>query len=73
MPNLWLRTAVASIVLSYLLIGAPQQRDTIRTGVDLEVVPVSVRDPDGKLVYDLKPEEFVVLEDGHRQAVRGDF
>src|SRR5687768_4846547 len=46
-----------------------QQRDTIRERVDLVVVPASVRGSDGKLVYDLQPQDFVVLEDGRPQKI----
>jgi VWFA-related protein len=46
------------------------QRDTIRTGVDLVVVPVSVRDSKGELVYDLEKEDFSVFEDGRLQEIR---
>jgi VWFA-related protein len=45
------------------------QRDTIRTRVDLVVVPTSVRDANGRFVYDLKREDFSILEDGKPQEV----
>jgi|SRR6266850_2143646 len=45
------------------------QRETIRTRVDLVVVPASVRDADGRFVYDLKREDFSILEDGKSQEV----
>src|SRR5688500_1513011 len=45
------------------------QRDTIRTGVDLVVVPVSVKDSDGRFIYDLQQSDFTVLEDGRPQEI----
>ncbi len=33
-------------------------------------VGITVVDPDGRLVTDLEPEDFELLEDGHRQEVR---
>jgi VWFA-related protein len=41
----------------------------VRTRVDLVVVPVTVRDGDGKLVTGLTKEDFTVLEDGQPQTV----
>jgi len=45
------------------------QRNTIRTGVDLVVVPVSVKDGDGRFIYDLQRSDFTVLEDGRPQQI----
>ena len=47
----------------------PAQRATIRADVDLVVVPTSVKDADGHLVYDLKQEDFSIFEDGRRQQI----
>src|SRR5207237_1115782 len=58
--------AISSISLSPLL----GQRDTIRADVDLVVVPTSVKDADGRFVYDLKEEDFSVFEDGLRQQIQ---
>src|SRR5437867_3869083 len=41
----------------------------IRTRVDLVVVPVSVRDSNGKLVAGLKSGDFIVLEDARPQTI----
>src|SRR5262245_24103962 len=67
-----MRTLLLLILLIGLiaLVPAVAQRDTIRTGVDLVVVPVSVRDEAGKFVYDLQQEDFSILEDGRQQQVR---
>ena len=59
---------VASVVLisvSPLL----AQRDTIRTGVDLVVVPVSVRGASGGFVYGLEQKDFSIFEDGRQQQI----
>jgi VWFA-related protein len=45
------------------------QRDTIRTGVDLVVVPVSVKDGVGRFIYDLQQSDFTVFEDGRPQQI----
>jgi VWFA-related protein len=41
----------------------------IRAKVDLVVVPVTVKDEGGKLITNLKKEDFIVLEDGRRQTL----
>src|SRR5262245_26484406 len=41
----------------------------IRTRVELVVVPVNVRDGEGKLVTGLTKEDFVVTEDGQPQTI----
>jgi VWFA-related protein len=46
------------------------QRDTIRSQVDLVVVPTSVRDANGKLVNGLRKEDFTILEDGKQQSIQ---
>lgn len=46
------------------------QRDTIRTGVDLVVVPITVTDSNGGFVYGLKKEDFTIFEDGKLQEIR---
>jgi len=54
---------------------APQQaaaqapKATFRSGLDLVVVNVVVRDKSGKLVRGMKRDDFVVLEDGKPQSV----
>jgi len=52
-----------------LLAGAAGLRSQIRVNSDLVVVPVSVRDSDGDLVFGLTKEDFTVLEDGRPQAI----
>lgn len=48
---------------------APQGRATFRSGRDLVVVNVVVRDKDGKLVRGLKKDDFTVTEDNRPQTV----
>src|ERR1041385_1739339 len=48
---------------------AQDQQYKIRAKVDLVVVPVTVKGDGGKLVTNLKKDDFVVLEDGHRQTI----
>jgi Ca-activated chloride channel family protein len=52
------------------LMPALGQRDTIRSQVDLVVVPTSVRDANGKLVNGLRKEDFTILEDGKQQSIQ---
>lgn len=72
------RTGLVLVPLQVLLIAVTSlaaaatmsaQRDTIRARVDLVVVPASVRDADGKFVYDLKREDFSIMEDGRPQDI----
>ena len=46
-----------------------RRRPTFKSGLDLVVVNVVVRDKDGKLVRGLTRDDFVVLEDGKPQTV----
>src|SRR4029077_9558965 len=67
-------TALARVLLTAgitLLSVAPisAQRETIQTGVDLVVVPASVKDGDGRFVYDLERKDFTIFEDGRRQEI----
>ena len=48
---------------------APTQRPTFVSQVDLVTLDVIVRDKSGQFVPDLKPEDFVILEDGVEQKV----
>src|SRR5262245_16091572 len=63
-----MRTAIALLCLA-LVVPALAQRDTLRTGVDLVVVPVSVKDSDGRFVYGLQRGDFTVIEDGRSQEI----
>jgi VWFA-related protein len=47
----------------------PDTRTTIRTTVQLVVVPVTVKDSKGNLIADLTKEEFRIFEDGVEQQV----
>jgi hypothetical protein len=59
---------IALLQQSSVLVG---QRDTVRVGVELVVVPVSVRDSKGKLIPDLKKEDFRIRQDGRIQESHG--
>jgi VWFA-related protein len=64
---------MASAVMTTLLcsdLGLAQQTGyTFKAEAELVLVNVSVRDRDGNLVRDLKPEDFTILEDGKPQKV----
>jgi Ca-activated chloride channel family protein len=47
-----------------------QQAPVFSTGTDIVNVTVTVRDPQGRLLSDLKREDFVVQEDGRPQTVQ---
>jgi VWFA-related protein len=64
------RVLLMSTIGLFGLVPAAAQRDTIRAGIDLVVVPASVRDGDGKLVYDLQQDDFSILEDGRPQRIQ---
>jgi VWFA-related protein len=49
--------------------GAQQARSRIRTAVEMVVVPVTVKDSQGRLVDDLRRSDFEVLEDGVQQRI----
>jgi VWFA-related protein len=58
------------IFLMLLLVNLPLMgQDTIRTQVDVVVVPVSIRDSKGNPVENLKREDFRVFEDGRPQEI----
>ena len=59
---LWLLTPAAALPQ-----GDPRAR--IRTTVELVVVPVTVKDPAGNLVPDLRQDEFRIFEDGVEQKI----
>jgi Ca-activated chloride channel family protein len=61
----WLFALISLSIASPIM----AQRDTIRARVDLVVVPASVRDADGKFVYDLQREDFSIFEDGKPQEI----
>jgi Ca-activated chloride channel family protein len=46
-----------------------QEPPVFSTGTDVVNVTVTVRDPQGRLLSDLKKEDFVIQEDGRPQAV----
>lgn len=47
----------------------PQDPNTLRIETELVQIDVVVTDKEGKLVTDLKPEEFQLLEDGKQQTI----
>jgi VWFA-related protein len=63
---------LGSIMLVMLLLmgrGAGAQDFKIRARVDLVVVPVTVKDSEGKFVTGLRKDDFVLVEDGQRQTI----
>ena len=72
----WTRSSVLPPLLAALCVSsgtAPagdEKVPVIRSGIDIVNVTVTVRDARGRLVADLRPEDFVVYEDGRRQNVQ---
>jgi len=72
----WTRSSVLPPLLAALCVSsgpAPAGDDQVLVfpgGIDVVNVTVTVRDAQGRLVGDLKPEDFVVYEDGRRQNVQ---
>ena len=54
------RRAICLVLIILTVTPLVAQRDVIRARVDLVVVPASVRDGDGKLVFDLAREDFQI-------------
>ena len=71
------RKFVACVVAVVLLVGAvprgqqpvPQRPPTFRSGVNLVLVDVVVRDKKGAVVKRLTADDFELLEDGKRQRI----
>ena len=61
--------AIVGTLLCPDLALAQQAEYTFKTQSELVLVDVSVRDRNGNLVRDLKPEDFTVLEDNKPQKV----
>jgi Ca-activated chloride channel homolog len=57
------------LVVIVLVVFAASALGQIRARVDLVVVPVTVRDSDGRLITGLSKEDFVVLEDNKPQTI----
>jgi VWFA-related protein len=70
------RKILSAVLVSWLAAPAamfPQQQEDprarIRATVELVVVPVTAKDPAGKLVSDIRQDEFRVFEDGREQKI----
>jgi len=60
--------AAASIALGLTTLGA--QTPTFRTGIDLATFAVTVVDRKGEYLTNLSLEDFEILEDGQKQAIK---
>jgi VWFA-related protein len=72
MPTRWYHKVLALGLTFALLVPAipAQQTDfTFKASTEIVLVNVTVRDKSGKFVRDLKPEDFVVLEDNKPQRI----
>ena len=66
------KAAAVLLMLVLLCAASPSQQPsdyTFRTGSELVLVNVTVRDKSGKFVQGLKPENFTILEDNKPQRV----
>ena len=72
----WTRSSVLPPLLAALCASsapasaADEKVPVYAGGIDIVNVTVTVRNTRGKLISDLKPEDFVVYEDGRRQNVQ---
>src|SRR5437868_4054859 len=62
-------TKLALLAVLLLAIAASAQDYKIRAKIDLVVVPVTVKGSGEKLISGLSKNDFIVLEDGKRQAI----
>src|SRR5215510_7926832 len=62
-------TILRFLILIVVLALAASARSQIRARVDLVVVPVTVRNSEGKLIAGLSKEDFVVREDNKPQTI----
>src|SRR5579864_429168 len=66
------KTIAALLTFMFLSAQSPSQQQSdyvFRTGSELVLVNVTVRDKSGKFVQGLKPEDFTILEDNKPQRV----
>src|SRR5579859_7000831 len=66
------KTIAALLTFMFLSAQSPSQQQSdyvFRTGSELVLVNVTVRDKNGKFVQGLKPEDFTILEDNKPQKV----
>jgi VWFA-related protein len=57
------------LIVMTIVAFAAYAKSQIKTRVDLVVVPVTVRDSDGKLITGLSKDDFVLLEDNKPQTI----
>src|ERR1700733_6148648 len=69
LPDKMIAIAVAGALLCPSLALAQETDYTFKTQAELVLVNVSVRDRNGNLVRDLKPEDFPILEDNKPQKI----
>jgi hypothetical protein len=67
-------TAILSFIIGESLLGqnlkhSKDQTYEVRVPVELVLVPVTVEDKEGRLIYDLQKEDFEIYEDGVRQKL----
>lgn len=68
------RRSVSLIALVFTLSGLSpaQEKSTIRTQSNVVLVPALVRDKSGNIIYGLKPDDFIIEDDGVPQTVHLD-
>ncbi|HEX2640997.1 MAG TPA: VWA domain-containing protein [Pyrinomonadaceae bacterium] len=68
-PTLALVLVLACISLAQQPTPTPDSDDVVKISTSLIQIDVTVTDKSGKVVRDLKPEEFEVYENGKKQAI----
>ena len=69
-PTLVLILLSTVLLTTGVLVARQQDQDTLKVDVQLVNVQVSVTDRHGRVVPDLKKEDFLIEEDGRRQEIR---
>src|SRR5262245_47437663 len=63
------RLSILLAAATFALPQLPQPPPTFRAGTDIVEVDVVVQDRSGRFIADLKPEEFILHEEGAAQAI----
>lgn len=67
-----LRLAVVSVLFLALVPSASPQETTVRSQVNLVLIPALVKDAQGGIIYGLEAKDFIVEDDGVEQSSRLD-
>src|SRR5215469_8943785 len=76
LPNLFLLASLVTMSAQVPQVQVPQAQEsqpyTLRTQSNVVLVPTTVQTKHGEIIYELKPEQFVVEDNGVPQAIHLD-